>query len=63
MNKRDPNKPRLSEFMLKGIPLAVALDALERWDSLSDIDKANLGFSDQKPRARPPMLRLIDPSK
>src|SRR4029077_5293904 len=38
-------KPALSEFMIRNIPLSAALDALKRWDDLTDEELQRLGFA------------------
>jgi hypothetical protein len=37
-------KPTLIEFMIRNIPLAAALDALNRWEYLTEEDRRRLGF-------------------
>jgi hypothetical protein len=47
-------KPRLTEFMMRGIPLKEALDILRDCDEIGDADKRRLGFtslSDQEPES------------
>lgn len=38
-------KPNLTEFMLRGIDLADALDILDQWETLTDAEREALGFS------------------
>jgi hypothetical protein len=38
-------KPALGEFMIRNVPLAAALDALKRWDDLTDKERQRLGFA------------------
>jgi hypothetical protein len=38
-------KPRLSEFFVRGVPLAQALDMLERWDTVTDAELVEIGFT------------------
>ena len=40
-------KPKLYEFMFRGIDAADALTLLERWDSLTAAELATWGFSDE----------------
>jgi|GEM_PF-4086627 len=40
--------PSMNEFFIRGIPLAVALDLLKRWDSLTSEELARWGFSKPK---------------
>lgn len=43
-------KPRPIEFLMRGFDLADALSILDRWDSLSEAERAALGFtSDSEP--------------
>ena len=34
----------MNDFFVRGIPIGVAKEAIDRWDTLSDNDKAKLGF-------------------
>jgi hypothetical protein len=38
-------KPRLSEFFVRGVPLAQALNVLARWETVTDAELAELGFT------------------
>ncbi len=38
------NVPRLSEFMVRGVPLGAALDAQNRWVNLTRDELTRLGF-------------------
>ena len=38
-------RPRLIEFMFKGVPAAEAVDLLDRWDTLTDAEIEALGFT------------------
>lgn len=38
------DKPKRSEFMARGHGAAVTIDALARWHTMSDAEKASLGF-------------------
>lgn len=37
--------PDMNEFLVRNIPLQRALWARENWSKLTDLDKAELGFS------------------
>lgn len=37
-------KPHYNEFLIRGIPLRIALDALARWETLSENELEDLGF-------------------
>ncbi len=41
-------KPRSIEFMLRGYELSDALVILERWDSLSEQERRDLGFMESE---------------
>jgi hypothetical protein len=43
-NRNNSPRPRLTEFMIRGHDLAVALDVLKRWDTLSEEELIALGF-------------------
>jgi hypothetical protein len=48
-------KPKLSEFFIRGVPLEKAVDARERWETLTDAELAELGFTSSIPeRERSP---------
>jgi hypothetical protein len=37
-------KPDMNEFFLRGVPLAIAVEARGRWNTLTDAEKRALGF-------------------
>ena len=43
------DKPRPIEFMFRGYSVPEMLEILARWDNLSDVEKAEIGFIDLSP--------------
>lgn len=43
----------MNEFFVRGVPLAEALDALARWDTLTDAELEELGFTSFVERTAP----------
>ncbi len=41
------NKPHTNDFFIRGVPLHIALDAIAKWETLTDKEKEVLGFSAQ----------------
>lgn len=39
-------KPELADFCLRGLPADVAVEAHEKWDSLTKVEREALGFKD-----------------
>ena len=46
MSTRDRPKPDLNEFLLRSIPLREAIAIRSRWETLSEAEINELGFSD-----------------
>jgi hypothetical protein len=61
---RGHNKPRLSEFMIRGYTLREALEISDRWDNLSKKQKQSLGFTPSSGSTSLPSLQdLKSPSE
>lgn len=42
-------KPHLNEFFVRGIPLQVSLDILSRWETVTDAELREIGFTSSTP--------------
>jgi hypothetical protein len=49
MSEPRKSKPHLNEFFVRGIPLDVSLDVLSRWDTVTDAELREIGFTSSIP--------------
>ena len=52
-----PRKPKLIEFMFRGIPARDAVDIRARWETLTEADLRELGFIEDAPLSVPTVLQ------
>lgn len=48
-------KPELNDFFIRRIPIDVALEAREKWETLTDKEKEKLGFTPHDDSAPSPL--------
>jgi hypothetical protein len=52
-------KPQLNDFFIRGVPLSIALDALEKWGTLTKEQREILGFMPAQTSLSPARLHLV----
>lgn len=58
-DKKDAKPPGMNEFYIRYIPLEVALEAGENWSSLTDEQKAALGFTPPSSSSPSPLSSFL----